>query len=101
LTFHRGVLHPDEYVDHAALQEAVERELGFTYEQVRSVYRQGPLSATQRELRGLIDARLLVLSRAGGQMLELGRAFGWGIDDGGKGDNCRTMERALERARAA
>lgn len=103
ITSHRGVLHPDEYVDQNLLQELVERELGFTYEQVRSVYREGRPSAESRELRAQIDARLLALSDAGGSMLHLARAFGWKIDEAGEtgGENCRTLERALERARAA
>jgi hypothetical protein len=58
---HRGVLHPDEYVDRGAALSEIERRLGFTVEQMRSVYRQGPLSAHQRELRGRIDARLLAV----------------------------------------
>jgi hypothetical protein len=72
ITAHRGVLHPDEYVDSEALQGQVERELGFTYEQVRSVYRQGPLSATQRGLRARIDARLMAV----GNLTALGRIVG-------------------------
>ena len=96
VTSHRGVLHPDEYVDSDTLRVLVERELGFTYEQVRSVYRQGPLSADQRELRGHIDARLLALSRSGGHMAELGRALGFDVKANG---NCRAIENALTRAR--
>lgn len=96
VTAHRGVLHPDEYVNEDALRVLVERELGFTYEQVRSVYRQGPLSASGRELRGRIDARLLALSRSGGHMAELGRALGFPVKDDG---HCRVMENALARAR--
>jgi len=96
VTSHRGVLHPDEYVDADVLRGLVERELGFSYEQIRSVYRQGPLSATQRELRACIDARLLALSRAGAHMAELGRALGFPIKDDG---HCRVMENALARAR--
>ena len=94
---HRGVLHPDEYVNEDALRPMVERELGFTYEQVRSVYRQGPLSADGRELRGRVDARLLVLSRSGANLALLGAALGFPIKDNG---NCRAMENALARARA-
>lgn len=65
LTSHRGVLHPDEYVDEGLLQLMIERRIGFTYDQIRSVYRQGPLGPDQRELRGRIDVRLLALSRSG------------------------------------
>lgn len=103
MTAHRGALQAGEYVDPAVLQGMVERELGFTYEQVRSVYRQGPLSAEQRELRGAIDARLLALSRAGGDMTALARALGFQVKtERIKGDSsCWTMEQALNRARAA
>jgi hypothetical protein len=95
---HGGILHPAEYVDPDALRVLVERELGFTYEQVRSVYRQGRLSADQRELRGSIDARLLALSRAGGNMTALGRALGFYIDDHG---NCDAIKAAVARAKEA
>lgn len=98
MTAHRGVLHPDEYVDEAALRGLVEQELGFTYEQVRSVYRQGPLSADMRELRGQIDARLLALSHAGGNLTALGRALGFYVDDHG---NCDAMKAAVARAKEA
>lgn len=103
MTTHRGVLRGDEYVDVEALRAAVERELGFTYEQVRSVYRQGPLTDEQRELRGKIDARLLALSRAGGELNVLARALGMQVKTNrSKGDSsCWVMERAIARARAA
>lgn len=97
MSAHRGVVHSDEYVDTEALRPMVEFELGFTYEQVRSVYRQGLLSAEQRELRGCIDARLLSLSRAGTNLALLGRLLGFPVKDNG---NCRVMENALTRARA-
>lgn len=96
VTSHRGVLHPDEYVDQELLRDLVSAELGFTYEQIRSVYRQGPLAADQRELRGQIDARLLALCHAGGHMAELGRALGFPVKDDG---HCRAIENALARAR--
>ena len=93
---HRGVLRPDEYVDEAALRGLVEQELGFTYEQVRSVYRQGRLSAEQRELRGQIDARVLALSCAGANIALLGRALGFHVNDAGA---CEALNNALARAR--
>jgi len=92
---HRGVLHPDEYVNDEALRAAVEQELGFTAEQVHAVYRQGPLSAEKRELRARIDARVLALSRAGGHMAALGQALGFPVKDNG---NVRAIENALVRA---
>lgn len=102
-TSHRGVLHPQEYVDQDELLVAVERELGFTINEVKAVYRQGRKSAEQGELRARIDARLLALSRAQANMLALARIFGWAITPGNTdgGADCRTMDRALDRARTA
>lgn len=97
VTSHRGVLHPDEYVDPDVFLALVERELGFTIEQVRSVYRQGRLSDEQRELRGRIDARLLALSRAGGNLTELARALGFPVYE--DGSMPWVVKKALERAR--
>jgi hypothetical protein len=93
---HRGVVHPDEYVDAAALKAAVCERLGFTATEIRAVYRQGPLSPEARTLRDRIDLRLLELSESGGLMVELGRALGWAVKDNG---SCRIMENALGRAR--
>lgn len=87
---HRGTLHPDEYVDSATLREAAEASLGFTYEEISSVYRQGPLAPEQRQLRERIDARLLALSRAGGAMATLASVLKL---------NEKTVDRALARAR--
>lgn len=100
-TSHRGVLHPDEHVDPDALRTAVESELGFSYDDVRAVFRQGRTTDAQLELRARIDARLLELSRAGGELMPLARAFGWAIQEAhtGGGATCRTLWRALERAR--
>jgi hypothetical protein len=100
---HRGVLHPDEYVDTEELRSAVEAELGFSYDEARAVYRQGRMTEAQLELRARIDARLLELAEAGGNMLALARCLGWRINGGRSGEggaSCRTMERALKRARA-
>lgn len=101
LTSHRGVLRGDEYIDYEKLVAMVERELGFTLDEIHSVYRQGPLSADQRELRGRIDARLLALSRSGANMIALAPVFGWTVKaaSNGGGASCDTMERALARAR--
>lgn len=101
LTTHRGALHPDEYVDYFGLREQVEADLGFTYADVSAAYSQGRPTAEQRQLREKIDARLLALSRAGGNMLDLARAFGWPVEaaDSKGGARSKTMERALARAR--
>jgi hypothetical protein len=87
---HRGVLHEDEYVDEPLLKLMIERRLGFTYEQIRSAYRQGPTSANTRQLRDKIDARLLALSRSGGVLALLAQAVGL---------NEKTIDRALARAK--
>jgi hypothetical protein len=91
LVAHRGVLHPEEHVDGLELRRLACEELGFTYEQISSVYRSGRKSADQRELRGRIDARLLALSREGGNMTALADALGL---------YRRLLEDALRRARA-
>lgn len=102
-TSHRGVLHPDEYVDRDALSALMAERFGFSLDQVAAVYRQGPLSAADRELRDRIDARLLEVAEDGGRMLEIARVFGWSIKEGGPkgGPSCDTLERALRRAREA
>lgn len=98
MTAHRGVLSGDEYVDDAAVRAEVERVLGFTYDDVHAVYRQGRLSAEQGELRARIDARLLALSRAGANMFQLGEVLGFKTTPG---TMHRAFKNALARARAA
>jgi hypothetical protein len=90
LVAHRGVLHPDEYVDFFALRDAVEAELGFSYAAVAAAYKTGRPTAEQRQLREKIDARLLALSRAGGNMEQLAKAIG--VSE-------KALDRALARAR--
>ncbi len=97
LVAHRGVLHPDEYVDMAVVRDAVCGRLGFTAVEIRSVYRQGPMTPEARALRDRIDARLLELAEAGGVMIHLARALGWAMRPNG---TCKTLENALSRARA-
>jgi hypothetical protein len=92
MTSHRGVLHPDEHVDTEALRAAVEAELGFTYDDVRAVYRQGRKAVSTLELRARIDARLLELRAAGGNMELLARVTG--VDR-------KVVGRAMARARLA
>lgn len=94
---HRGLTHPDEYVDEVALRAAVCERLGFTAVEIRSVYRQGPMTPASRALRDRIDLRLLEVYEAGGVMIELARALGWAVRANG---SCRTLENALGRARA-
>lgn len=90
LVAHRGVLAPGEYVDPFVLRDAVEAELGYSYADVSAVYGNGRPSAEQRQLREKIDARLLALSRAGGNMEQLAKALALSE---------KTIDRALSRAR--
>jgi hypothetical protein len=101
MTASRGVLHPDEYVDHEALVAAVEAELGFSFDDVHAVYRQGPLSTSQRELRAAIDARLLALSRSGANLVLLGTVLGFPTKPDEHGGSCRVVTNAIRRARDA
>jgi hypothetical protein len=98
ITAHRGVLHPDEWVDRARLAEMVEAELGFTLDELRWVYRRGRKSAAQRELRARVDARLLRVADSGGNMSLLAAALGLRVH---ANRSCPVMTRALRRARAA
>jgi hypothetical protein len=96
-TTHRGAIRGDEHVDVALVRDAVEHEIGFTIDEIHSVYRQGRMTETQRELRGRIDARLLALSRSGANMAALARLLGFAYDE--PSERFKTMERALARAR--
>jgi hypothetical protein len=89
-TAHRGVLHPDEYVDEMRVLIQAERHLGFTIADLWEVYAQGRKSAAQREVRARIDARLLEIADAGGNMELLAGVFE--VDR-------KTIGRALARAR--
>jgi hypothetical protein len=91
MTAHRGTLHPDEYVDYHGLRDLIEADLGFSYAEITAAYKTGRPTAEQRQQREKIDARLLALSRAGGNMTEFANAVGLGH---------ATVERALARARA-
>jgi len=94
LVAHRGVLHPDDYVDQDVLRALVEHELGFTYEQARSVYRgRGRRTAAQMALRARIDARFYDIRRAGGNLELLARVIGI--------DRKKVIGGALGRARHA
>ena len=90
LVAHRGVLHPDEFVDWFVLREQVEADLGFSYADVSAAYGGGRPTAEQRQLREKIDARLLALSRAGGNMEQLAKVLELSE---------KTIDRALARAR--
>jgi hypothetical protein len=101
LTAHRGVLAPEEAVDLDVLRPMVEDALGFTYAEIAAAYREGRPSKDTLQLRARIDARLLELSRSGGNMIELAKALGWPIEVGARGERSSKMARALARARQA
>jgi hypothetical protein len=90
LVAHRGVLADGEYVDFFALREQLEEEFGFTYADVALAYKNGRPTATQLQLRVQIDARVLELSRAGGNMAQFAQAVG--VSE-------KAIDRALMRAR--
>lgn len=93
---HNGVLHPDDYVDTSELERMVEERLGFTLEEVRTAFTKGTPNRERLWAKAAIEDRLLELSEAGGNMFHLARIFGWHIRPNG----CRTMTKALNRARA-
>lgn len=91
MTAHRGVLHPDEYVDKDVLRAEAEELLGFTYADVSAAYaRGGRLTAETRQLREQIDVRLLALSRSGAAMETMAGVLGIAR---------ATLYKALARAR--
>lgn len=102
MSAHRSVTHPQEHIDQELLRVLVEDGLGFSFEEIQASYGNGRPSATRARTRADIDARLLALSRAGGNMLALARVLGWEIEEGNgrTGPGCRKLKRALQRARA-
>jgi hypothetical protein len=90
LVAHRGPLQEGEYVDFFVLREQVEEALGFTYADVSAAYKNGRPSAAQLQLRVQLDARVLELSRAGGNMEQFAKAVGVSPS---------VIDRALVRAR--
>jgi len=91
LVAHRGITHPAEYVNVVALGREVRRRLGVTWEDLDTAYCQGRKSAAALELRARIDARLLEVAEAGGNMTLLADVLYLGK---------QTIGRALARARA-
>ncbi len=73
LVAHRGVLHPDEYVDYANLLPVLEERLGFTLDDFLSIRKPGRPSAEMRKTRRWIEKRLTEVADAGGNLLVLSR----------------------------
>jgi len=90
LVAHRGITHPDEYVNVVALGREVRRRLGVTWADLDAAYCQGRKSAATLALRDRIDARLLEVAEAGGNMTLLADVLY--LESG-------TIGRALARAR--
>lgn len=95
---HRGVLHPDEYVDIRLLWLLVEMHLGYTLDEVTDAYAPGRPDESRLKIRNELDSKFLQLQEAGGNMTMLSKCLGWPIQDRGE---CRRMSRALRRAREA
>lgn len=98
MTAHRGAVHPDEHIDLERVRDLVEINLGCPLAEIEEVYRAGRPTTHRARTRAVIDARLLALSRAGGNMTALSRVLGWPVDETG---SCWRMKQALARARAA
>ncbi len=82
-------------VDHERLISLVEQQLGYTFEEVRSVYKRagGPLARDLRPLRDRIDGRLVELAADGGlNIARLAEVLGV---------NESTLDDALARGRKA
>ncbi len=90
LVAHSGVIHPDEYVDWLALGDEVRRRLGVSRADLDAAYCQGRKSAATAALRDRIDARLLEVAEAGGNMTRLADVLFL---------DTQTIGRALARAR--
>lgn len=99
LTSHRGAVSEEEFVDPEVMRFSIEARLGFTVEEVHSVYRQGPLSPEQRALRDRIDLRIYEVWHEGGNMVLLGRALGLAIRE--RENDCQALKGAVARAREA
>lgn len=98
MTTHRGVNAPSDHIDLEHVHEIVEQNFGLTLAEIDAAYTNGRPTHHRAGIRAAIDARLLALSRAGGNLTALARVLGWQIEANG---TCRKIDRALARARAA
>jgi hypothetical protein len=90
---HRGVLHPDEYVDVKQLARQLEVRLDCTLEEFVGVYGRaggGPLPKALRPLRARLDEALAIYAERGGSMATLGLCTG--VPE-------RNLQRAAKRGR--
>ena len=92
MTAHRGVLHPDEWLDEAEVVRQVEARMGYTLDEAREVYGRrggGPLPKLLKERRGRLDGVMGKMARDG-QVALLARVLG--VPE-------RNLQRAAERGR--
>lgn len=76
LVAHRGVLHPDEYVNHELLIVMLEKRLGFTLEELQTVRAGGRPDAAAVALRRRVLGRLTELAAGGANQDLLARVLG-------------------------
>lgn len=96
MTAHRGVLHPDEYVDEFKLNTDIKEQLGFWPETIKWVFKAGRPGPGAAKVKAQIEDKFLQLSESGGNMTLLAAALEFPIREDG---TCFTMSRALQRAR--
>lgn len=93
---HRGILHPDEFVDLAALQSGMEQILGKSLSEIEAAYAPGRPDPGRSASMHFWDEEFLRIQDAGGNMLLLAKVLGWKVQPHGE---CRKMSKALRRAR--
>lgn len=98
LVTHRGILHPEEYVDLGKVGADVEDRMGYTLLEIHEVYGAGRPTPERMKRRSEIDYELLGIQEKGGNMSLLAMVLGWPVRPHGE---CRKMAKALARARAA
>lgn len=96
MTAHRGVLQSEEWVDHEALIFALEMQLGISMDEIREFFSPGGLKDPEKLAKKIkLEDKFLELQEAGGNMALLGSILGFRVKD----RECRTMQKALRRAR--
>lgn len=102
LVAHRGVLTEEEagWLDWSVVERQVEAVLGCTYAELAAVYGPGRPDTGRSKRRDDLDARLLDIQQAGGNMHQLAIALGWPVRvTPTGGSECQKMSKALARAR--
>lgn len=77
MTAHRGVLHPDEYIQAEVLERMLEENLGVSLQEFDAAYRsRGRPTAQVEATREKVDAVFLDVVDEGGNVEELSRVLG-------------------------